>query len=443
MMISRTAVAAACFLLSGCASLGVRAPARETPPASAARPPDDGARTAATEAPADEDSLVRLALERSPRLVAARAHQEKTRGEGWQARLLPNPVVEAESEEIPEGGSLSDGLWSVGVEQTLPIGPSRFMSASAARASDRAAAYDLRAREAAVAAAVRSARVDLLFGREESNLRERAFEGARRILTTARARADAGDAPQSEVVRAELALARASLALREAEAATTSAEEALRAAVGAPALDLGPIAGGLPHESPAIDPAAAERCLLERSSELLAADEAASGARLRARAARWSFVPEPALRYAVGRDEAADEPFWEAGVSLEIPIFDRGQGDARAARGDADALAAEASLRETERVGELRALLARHDALRLEGGRLPEEILPAARRYLEASEEGYRQGKLGLLALLDAQSAFTEAEHLTLTTLRDAHLARIRIESLVGSDCASGESKGR
>ncbi len=441
-MKARTAVAAACLLLSGCASLGVRTPHPETPPPTAARAPTSAPasawRTDPATAPADEDALVRLALEHSPRLAAARALGDRALGESWQARLLPNPVIEAESEEIPEGGGVSDGLWSIGLEQTLPIGPSRLMAASAARAAERAAAHEVRAREIEVIASVRAARVDLLFGRDEAALRARALEAARRVLTTARARADAGDAPEAEVVRAEISLSRASLALREAESAVTSSEEALRAAVGVPGLDLGALAGALPHNSPAIDAAAAERCLLERSSELLAADAAASGARLRARATRWSFVPEPALRYAVGRDGAADEPFWEAGVSLELPVFDRRQGAARAARGDADALAAEARIREAERLGELRALLARHEATRLEGRRLAEEILPAARGYLEASEVGYREGKLGLLALLDAQGALTEAEHLTLATLRDAHLARIRIESLAGPDCLSG-----
>jgi len=442
------------FVVCGCASIGVRspspvAPAREgharAAAAAAAAPAADERGAAAALAPgaqavlaaASEDELVRLALEHSPRMAAARAARDAARGERWQSALLPNPVGVAESEEIPEGGGPKRGVWTIGVEQTLPTSPRRYLGAASAKAGERAAAHSLDAVARDVTAEVREARLELLFRRRAAALSRAALETALAARTAAAIRADVGAGAAADTLRAAVLASRAGLALREAEAALLAAGHAVRVAVGVPSLDTESIAGELPLDLPAVDSDEAVRCYVAESPALLAAGAAADAAYLRARSERWSLLPEPSVRAAWGRDGESDEDLWQAGVAIEIPLFDRHQGAALAASGEARAREAEARGLEASGAAELRALGARYEMWRAESRRLAAETVPAARLYAERADEGYREGRLDLVALLDAQDTLAEAELLALETRREAAVALVRIESLAGPSCRS------
>jgi cobalt-zinc-cadmium efflux system outer membrane protein len=390
----------------------------------------------------NEADLIRLAMAHSPRMAEARAAREASRGERWQSSLWPNPVASAESEEIPAGEDPKRGTWALGIEQTLPMSPRRYLAVSAAKEEERAADHSVEAAAREVTAQVREARLDLLFQREAAGIRRTALETALAARDAVAARAEVGAGAAAETLRAGVQVSRAVLALRDAEAALIAAEGTLRAVLGVSALDAGAISGSLPAELPALNAEEAVRCFTSESPAVRAADAAAVAARLRARSERWSLLPEPSVRAAWGRDGATDEDLWQAGVALEIPLFDRRQGAALVARSVAATRAAESQAREASGVADLRALSARYETWRQESRRLASETVPAARLYAERTREGYDEGRLDLLAMLDAQNTLAEAEELALETRRAAAVALVRIESLAGPSCTSAWIEG-
>src|SRR5262245_38651601 len=73
----------------------------------------------------------------------------------------------------------------------------------------------------------------------------------------------------------------------------------------------------------------------------------------------------------------------------------------------------------------------------VEATRLHNEVLPGAQRAFDAVSEGYRQGKFGLLDVLDAQRTLFEARGQYLEALAAYHQAVAEVEQLIGERLAS------
>ena len=63
--------------------------------------------------------------------------------------------------------------------------------------------------------------------------------------------------------------------------------------------------------------------------------------------------------------------------------------------------------------------------------------MPGARRVLEATSEGYRQGKFSLLDVLDAQRTLFEARGQYIEALATYHKAVAEAERLIGGELAT------
>jgi cobalt-zinc-cadmium efflux system outer membrane protein len=123
---------------------------------------------------------------------------------------------------------------------------------------------------------------------------------------------------------------------------------------------------------------------------------------------------------------------WAAGIALPLPIFDRNQGNVRAAeyelertRKAADAIRVnvEAALVETIR---------RLEASYMEVHALEEEVVPASSDAFAAMEIGYREGKFGFIEVLDAQRVLFDARAELQDSLEAFYIARTVIERLIG-----------
>ena len=71
-------------------------------------------------------------------------------------------------------------------------------------------------------------------------------------------------------------------------------------------------------------------------------------------------------------------------------------------------------------------------ALALQG-----DVIPAMTQAFEAAREGYQQGKLGFLDMLDAQSGLAETQLALVDALEAYHNARTRIERLTATDAVN------
>lgn len=317
------------------------------------------------------------------------------RGDLTRARTLPNPSLVVSREDLVEAAVTTGEETSVMISQPLELGGQRAARIRAAEAtvvaSEAAALRDqqafrrevLRAYYGSVAAEqIRDARIKGLAALES-------------LAAIATKRLAAGDLSGYEARRIRQATEHARVAHAEAEAAVHAARAVLATWVGAPAatavLDdvivLPDLPGDAEPSHAGLDVLAAERAQAEATLQ------AAGGVSLpitlgigrkRIRQGGWS---DDALMLEVG---------------LELPFFDRRQGERAQAR--AALSLAEARLqREQLLLSAQRAALLDQARLRSDSAkRIAAQLLPEATRLTAIAEASFAEGELELLALLDA-----------------------------------------
>jgi len=129
------------------------------------------------------------------------------------------------------------------------------------------------------------------------------------------------------------------------------------------------------------------------------------------------------------------------GVSLPLAVSDRNQGGKLRAIYD---LARAGEEQKAARTKIRMALVSAYHSLSnsyAEAVELQSNILQGAETVFEASREGYSQGKLDYLNVLDAQRTLSEARAEYIEALAAYHNSRADVERLIGRELQSQESR--
>jgi cobalt-zinc-cadmium efflux system outer membrane protein len=355
------------------------------------------------------DQAVALYRERSPRLAASRAAIDVTAADVVDAGIHPNPTLSVNTTNIVQGqDTFGHSQELVGLDVPILIGGQRGHRTRAAEARVAARRAGVDADQAKAEIEIRRRFLALAAAQRKAAALATALDDARAVRAIVAGRQQAGAKSPYELERTDLALA--ALASRHDEALTdvTAASGALAAAVGVAGWR--PRAAG-PFEPPAAPPAASSAAPAPGADhpDLVAGAAALAAARRDEAAAHADAVPTPSLQL---QGFGTTDPQGIAvtiGVAIPLPLFDRNQG--AVARARAQQRAAELDRRATG--AELTAELAhataveaaRCDAIaRFRAGAI--ERLPRVRAMAEAS---YRSGQGGIVELLDALDAITEA----------------------------------
>ncbi|HEX7872458.1 MAG TPA: TolC family protein [Sphingobium sp.] len=166
--------------------------------------------------------------------------------------------------------------------------------------------------------------------------------------------------------------------------------------------------------------------------DLLAAERAAAGAKLRVEESR--NVADPIVKAGVRHLAQTNDVALVVGAS--IPLGTRKANRANVERAMAEQGAAEAELAVTriEREREIAGLTATRVALASEVARIDREVLPGARRSVAMVQDGLRRGGLAFtyLEVSNARAVVTQARQRRIDLLRRYHLAGARIDRLTG-----------
>ena len=146
--------------------------------------------------------------------------------------------------------------------------------------------------------------------------------------------------------------------------------------------------------------------------------------------AKAERIPELGLSAGIERSGAEDEQTFIAGVSVQVPIFDRNRGGVGAARAGVEKAklgrqAMESALRAEMESAYEELTYARQAALSLD-----DDILPAAQEAFDAAQAAYGAGKCSYLDVLDAQRTLFEAKSIHLEVKVQYHRAQARLERL-------------
>ena len=374
-----------------------------------------------------------LVLARHPALAAGLERVHAADAEREQAGAWPNPEVELEAEGL--GGTRA---WSDPEEFTLLVGiPLQLFGTRSAKAGR---AHSSMAREQAELALLRREIVaDTWWSFHRALAADQRVEIARaRVSVTRRtaraltAEVDTGKSSPLQGLRGEVEHQTARAELGTAIAARRTAHQQLAALWNEAVTDSLVLAGALRTPVSPLESAHLERELVASHPALEAAQwsvEVERGGEQLAARERWPvLVPRAGVRWYGDSD---NEDF-VASLSLDLPLFDRGNAARHAAA--RRTLAAGHDLEDVHRrlLVEWRSrwdeLAARADALRA----YELEIVPRAVQVLERTRIGHEHGKFGSLELLDAQRTWIAVEDGLAGARIDYDEALVRVESMLG-----------
>ena len=138
------------------------------------------------------------------------------------------------------------------------------------------------------------------------------------------------------------------------------------------------------------------------------------------------------LRAGPRRLSGPDETAFVVGVSVPLPLWDRGRGAITEAEHRVAKLAAEARTARVRAAADLAAARVGLEASSEEASLLRTRVIPGTERAVEALRRGYEQGRFAQIEVLDAERARLAAHEQYLEALTEAHHSAHQIERLTG-----------
>ena len=368
--------------------------------------PGELAPTAELPSPRTLAEFVQLAERSHPQLVAARAAIEAARGQAVQARLYPNPVLGGASPQIAG----PESQWSGFVTQDLVTAGKLRLSQQAALRKVQQAEYDLIRARFDVLRDVRQTYYALLVSQRRVEIYQLLFDIAKRSYDIGMALAEAGEGTKADVLFWSIERDRAEVRLINSSVYIETGRRQLAAAIGLPRADVGTIEADLFQKIPWFD-------LKTLQEEIVRANAKPRAAEAKIAQAQWALEravvqPIPNLNVLGGYQRQVG-PAQEQGVVqvlMQVPIFDRNQGNIRTARADIASSRADLHMIELDLATQAAQAVASYRVAQRQADWYEQSILPKARETLELTQQLYARGEVTFLSLLQAQKILTETE---------------------------------
>ncbi len=385
--------------------------------------------------PLTQDSVVRLAILRSPQIRATLAEVGVATADLWQASTLPNPVLDALYAFPTSGIAASSASVGFSIVRALQV-PLRRRVAAAELTSTELRVADVVLR---VMLDAQRAYVTVQHAQQLVELRRTAASAAEAAATAATALRAAGNVPALLQASEEAAAAESAVSVTDAEGAVIGARAELARLLGAGVSDS---AWTVP--SRLADPDAADWPLavvdslaLARRLDVAAARESASAAAAAlGLSTNFRFLADGTIGATIEREP--DGRFAGPSAGVPLPLFDRGGASvARAAAvlrqrvGGHDALVVNVH-------AEVRTRLAQMHSARQRALQLRTVVLPLRERVLAETQRHVNAMDLSIFTLLQAKQAAIEAGRMYLDALRDYWIARAELERAAGGSLPAG-----
>ncbi len=241
----------------------------------------------------------------------------------------------------------------------------------------------------------------------------------------------AGRVSAVEQQRADVELARAKVQLAEERARLDVFQRQLSLTWGSRQTDFGKAQGSLAMSNHLPDADRLSQYLSQHPDVARWTEEMAQREAIH-RLAAAQAVPNLTVGGSLRRLDETQDTAAVARVGIELPVFDRNRGNVEAA---GRRIAQSEYQRQAARNALTSRFIAAYGLLQASEAKLralQREVIPAAEKANEATDQGYREGKFDLLRVLDAQRSLIQARLDLVNTRAEFHKAKTRVEALVG-----------
>lgn len=394
--------------------------------------------------PLDADTAVRIALLGNRELRAQLRELGVARARVLQAGLVANPKLEAEL--LPE----RDSDLELRVEYEVSSLLTAPMKRRAEHHALEAARLQVAARVVETGFQVRAAFYALQTAAQRLRYSQQTLDALAAGRDAALALLEAGNLPELDASTHIVGYERARIMVAEQELSLAALRERLQRLLGLHGDSTGwsvePALPAVPEQPPTLD--GLEGRALEANLDLRALGKQLDALARRTGAARTEgWLPEVALDVHSLRTKDEQQPGerqwrWGGGVSVEVPLFDHGQGERRGYEAQFDAtleryhgLAIEVRSRAREASNRLRSAHAR-------ARQYQSVILPAQRRVMEQTLLQYNAMQLGVFQLLEARRELLQVELAYADTLGEYWSAEAAHDALLSGRAVQLEASG-
>jgi outer membrane protein, heavy metal efflux system len=378
----------------------------------AARPevvPAAHAEPTALPAQAGLDDLVALAVARNPRLAKATFAIDAARGRHIQAGLYPNPDLALNWDEIGDRTGHGGIVTLPKLSQTFVTGRKLSLAQAVAAAEVDQATLALMGERYAVIAAVRAAYYDVytLERRIEAlgellRLADEAVKNGKNLL-------DNQKIARLDLVQLEIERERFRAEAEAAQRELPAARRALAAAVGDPRMTIPDLVGSF-EDLPLYDPDRSLDLVLATHPEARSAQVGVERAQAAVRRAKAEVIPNLSVYSGYIRQYENQSHDFAVGVNGFIPVWNRNQGNIRAAQAELGSATQEVGRVQNDLADRVATAYRLYAAAQRRAEVYRTQILPKAQETFNLSLAAFKGGQFEYLRVIQAQRALAEAK---------------------------------
>jgi len=386
------------------------------------------------------DQAQKLAAHSNPTLRQAEAEIRAAKARQQQAGLYPNPTVGYAGDEI-RGGSFNGGKQGFFVEQTVITAGKLARSREVFAKETQLAEIEAQEQKIRVETSVKTAFYRVLAAQELLDVRRDLAQIEQNFTDSQRHLFNSGQADESEVLAAEVEAQRLRLFARMEENTLREEWRSLAAVLGRPDLPLATVSGDLEHNWPDLDEAQVVEAVATQSPATRIAETDAARAAASLVRAKREPIPDLQLR---GGFQYDNEPLgsvpgavgWEgtAEVGVQIPIFNRNQGNIAAASASLE----RANLEKQRVALTLRDRAAtavdQYTSARLMALQYRDEMLPRAKKAYTLMTEKYGQMLASNPRVLESQRMLFNLQAEYIVALENVWTAGIALQGFLLTD---------
>ena len=334
----------------------------------------------ASRAPLKLQDFLAMADRNNPTLQQAAAVVRRSEAEARQASLYPNPSVGYEGDQI-RGGSYGGGEQGGFVAQTIVLGGKLGLRRDIYQQQKQSDQIAAEAQVLRVHSDVTQMFYHALSAQQTVLVRGRLLGLANDAAQTAHQLANVGQADSPDVLQAEVEAEQAAIDYTVAQRLFLERFKSLAALAGNPSIEVAPLDAAL-DAPPEIDADHIVDLIVQQGPTVKQANQQVAIAEARMKDARREVVPDLQLRAgeqanleslpeAPGRKTGAQS---FASVGIELPLWNRNQGNLRAAEADLDQARQEITRTQLSLRQQAEALVQNYLSAKVGGGALPHSL---------------------------------------------------------------------
>ncbi len=379
------------------------------------------------------EQISQIALANSPAIREAQNKAVAVRGLAIQASLYPNPTFGTASPQLAGNQTQYNAYL---IQDLVTKGKIRLDTAAAERAAREAELAVVRARFDLLTT-VRQRFYTALATQQRVEVLDRMVSIAQTSRDIGQRLLDAGVGTRGDVLLLQIELSRAEAELKNAHTLSETSRRQLAAATGLIDLPIDHVEGNLKQSLPNYELIAVQQGVIERNALARSAEVEIDRSQFVLR--RAEVEPFPNLNFMGGYQNQLPGAFAPESqaiyqIQMVVPLFNRNQGNIRAAQAGVATAAAQLNRVHTELANATAAALGRYLTAHQFAERYEKEIVPSAVQVQSITAKLYKEGQIDFLRYLAAQRALLDASLAYISAQEDRWTAAAEVAGLLQSE---------